>query len=254
VNTVPDTKRAALVTGASQGLGAAIALELARDGFDVAVTELSTVPLGPSVAAIEAVGARALAVELDVRSLSSIERAMATTLTAFPHLDVLVNNAGVPQRLSALDVTPADWDAVMDVNLKGAFFMSREMGRHLIGAKRPGAIVSLASTYGIIGFPGRVTYGISKAGIAHMTRMLAIEWAEHGIRVNAIAPGATGTPSRLAHLNENAAFREVIINRIPLRRLGMPEEMARAVCYLVSPQGSYITGQTLVLDGGLTSY
>jgi len=251
---MPDTKRVALVTGASQGLGAAIALELARDGFDVAVTELSRAPLAQSVAAIEAVGARALAVELDVRSPGSIERAMAATVSAFDHVDVLVNNAGVPQRLSALEVTPADWDAVMDVNLKGAFFMSREMGRHLIDAKRPGCIVSLASTYGLIGFPGRVTYGISKAGIAHMTRMLAIEWAEHGIRVNAIAPGATGTPSRMAHLTENPDFREVIINRIPLRRLGVPEEMARAVCYLVSPRASYVTGQTLVLDGGLTSY
>jgi NAD(P)-dependent dehydrogenase (short-subunit alcohol dehydrogenase family) len=251
---MPDTRRAALVTGAREGLGAAIALELARDGFDVAVTELSKAPLARSVAAIEALGARALAIELDVRSLLSIQRAMAEAVAAFGHVDALVNNAGVPQRLNALDVTPADWDAVMDVNLKGAFFMSREMGRHLIGAKRPGAIVSLASTYGIIDFPGRVTYGVSKAGIAHMTRMLAIEWAPHGIRVNAIAPGATGTPSRAAHLAENPGLRETVINRIPQRRLGIPEEMARAVCYLVSPQGSYITGQTLVLDGGLTSY
>jgi len=247
-------RRAALVTGASQGLGAAIALALARDGFDVAVTELSAPPLAKSVAAIEAVGARALAVELDVRSLSSIERAMAEAVSAFGRVDVLVNNAGVPQRLSVLEVTPTDWDAVMDVNLKGAFFMSREMGRHLIGTKRPGCIVSLASTYGLIGFPGRSTYGISKAGIAHMTRMLAVEWAEHGIRVNAIAPGATETPSRAAHLAENPAFREVIINRIPQHRLGRPEEMARAVCYLVSAQAAYVTGQTLVLDGGLTSY
>jgi NAD(P)-dependent dehydrogenase (short-subunit alcohol dehydrogenase family) len=99
-----------------------------------------------------------------------------------------------------------------------------------------------------------VTYGVSKAGLAHMTRMLAIEWAAHGIRVNAIAPGATETPSRAAHLAENPAFREVIINRIPLRRLGIPAEMARAVCYLVSARGAYITGQTLVLDGGLTAY
>jgi NAD(P)-dependent dehydrogenase (short-subunit alcohol dehydrogenase family) len=251
---MPDTRRAALVTGAREGLGAAIALELARDGFDVAVTELSKAPLARSVAAIEALGASALAIELDVRSLLSIQRAMAEAVAAFGHVDALVNNAGVPQRLNALDVTPADWDAVMDVNLKGAFFMSREMGRHLIGAKRPGTIVSLASTYGIIGFPGRVTYGVSKAGIAHMTRMLAIEWAPHGIRVNAIAPGATGTPSRAAHLAENPGLRETVINRIPQRRLGIPEEMARAVCYLVSPQGSYITGQTLVLDGGLTAY
>jgi NAD(P)-dependent dehydrogenase (short-subunit alcohol dehydrogenase family) len=249
-----DSKRAALVTGAREGLGAAIALELARDGFDVAVTELSAAALAQTVAAIEALGARALAVELDVRSLPSIERAMAEAVAAFGQVDALVNNAGVPLRRSALEVTPADWDAVMDVNLKGAFFMSREMGRHLIGTKRTGSIVSLASTYGIIGFPDRSTYGISKAGIAHMTRMLAIEWAPHGIRVNAIAPGATATPSRAAHLAENPGLRETVINRIPQRRLGIPAEMARAVCYLVSPRGSYITGQTLVLDGGLTSY
>jgi len=251
---MPDAKRAALVTGAREGLGAAIALELARDGFDVAVTELSTEPLARTVAAIEALGARALPVELDVRLLPSIECAMAAAVAAFGRVDVLVNNAGVPLRRSALDVTPADWDAVMDVNLKGAFFMSREMGLHLIGTRRAGSIVSLASTYGIIGYPDRSTYGISKAGIAHMTRMLAIEWAPHGIRVNAIAPGATGTPSRAAHLAENPGLRETVINRIPQRRLGLPGEIARAVAYLVSPQGSYITGQTVVFDGGLTSY
>jgi NAD(P)-dependent dehydrogenase (short-subunit alcohol dehydrogenase family) len=132
--------------------------------------------------------------------------------------------------------------------------MSQQMGRHLIGAKRPGCIVSLASTYGIIGYPGRSTYGISKAGIAHMTRMLAIEWAEHGIRVNTLAPGTIETPSRAAFFAADPAFRATLINRIPQHRFGTPDDVARAVCYLVSPQAAYVTGQTLVLDGGLTSY
>ena len=252
---MPDMKRAALVTGASQGLGTAIALALAQDGFDVAVSGLSNASLLSNITtAIEAAGVRSLAVNLDLRSQASIERAMASVAEAFDHVDVLVNNAGVTMRRSAIDIAPEDWDAVMGVNLKGAFFMSQQMGRHLIGAKRPGCIVSVGSTYGVIGHPGRSIYGISKAGIAHMTRMLAIEWAEHGIRVNAVAPGTIETPSRAAFFAADPVFREALIKRIPQHRFGTPDEVARAVCYLVSPQASYITGQTLVLDGGLTSY
>ena len=252
---MPGERRVAFVTGASQGLGTAIALALARDGFDVAVSGLSNASLlSSTITAIEAVGVRALAVNLDLRSQASIERAMASVVEAFNHVDVLVNNAGVTMRRSVVDITPEDWDAVMDVNLKGAFFMSRQMGRHLIGAKRPGCIVNMGSTYGIIGYPERSIYGISKAGITHMTRMLAIEWAEHGIRVNAVAPGTIETPSRAAFFAADPAVRETLLKRIPQHRFGTPDEVARAVCYLVSPQAAYITGQTLVLDGGLTSY
>lgn len=192
--------------------------------------------------------------KLDVRSLSSIERAMADVLAAFGNLDVLVNNAGVPLTRPAVDVTEAEWNAVIDVNLKGVFFMSQQMGRHRIAAGRGGAIVSIASTHGVIGIADRSIYGISKAGVSHMTRMLPIEWAAHGIRVNAVAPGTVETRSRAAVFAAHPQRRQFMIDRIPLRRFGTAEEMAGAVRYLASPEAAYITGQTILVDGGLTSY
>jgi len=247
-------ERVAFVTGASYGIGAACALALARDGFHVAVSELDPKNLADTVAKIAAAGVRAAPVELDLRSLASIERAMTEVLAAFGRLDVLVNSAGVTLGKPALDMTGEEWDAVLDVNLKGTFFMSQQMGRHLVSTRRPGSIISVASTHGVLGFPTRSAYGISKGAIVQMTRMLAIEWAEHGIRVNAIAPGTVETPTRKAFFDANPGRREVMTERVPLRRFGTPEEMAGAVAYLASPQAAYITGQTLLLDGGLTSY
>ena len=247
-------RRSAFVTGASYGLGAAIALGLARDGFDVAVSELRVEALADTIAKIEAAGARAVPVALDVRSQSSIELAMSQVIGAFGNLDVLANNAGVLLRKAALEVTPEEWEAVMSVNLSGTFFMSQQMGRHLIARARPGCIISVASTFGVVGFAGRSTYGISKAGIMQMTRMLAIEWAQHGIRVNAIAPGSVETPARAAAFAAEPQRREMMIDRIPLRRFGTAEEVAGLACYLASPEAAYITGQTVLLDGGLTAY
>jgi len=141
----------------------------------------------------------------------------------------------------------------MDTNLKGVFFMAQEMARHVLGAGRPGLIVSIASTHGLVALEERVAYGIAKAGIMHMTRMLAYEWAPHGIRLNAVAPGRVNTPSRVVDL-ANAAFQEKMLSRVPLKRFAESSEVAAAVCYLASPAAEYITGQTLVMDGGLTTY
>ena len=246
-------RRAALVTGASYGIGAAIAIGLARDGCDVAVTDLATAALDKTLAAIAAEGARAVPVALDVRRQHSVEAAFAAAVAGLGRLDILVNNAGVPMTRPATDITRAEWDEALAVNLTGAFFMSQQMGRHLIESGRPGSIISLASTHGTVGFPGVVAYGVAKAGISHMTRVLAIEWAPHGIRVNAVAPGTTETESR-APMLADPQRRATMLNRIPLRRFGTAEEMAAAVCYLASPRASYITGQVLLLDGGLTAY
>ena len=246
-------RRTAFVTGASQGIGAAIALALARDGFDVAVSSTRPEKLAQVASGIGAANARAVPVALDVRAPGSIEKAMAEVVGACGRLDVLVNNAGVPVKKPALDLSPAEWEAVLDVNLKGTFFMSQSMGRHLVAAGRPGCIVSIASTHGLVALAQRSAYGIAKAAVIHMTRMLAIEWAEHGIRVNAVAPGRVDTPSRAGSLAE-PGYRNAALGRIPLNRFGTAEEVAAAVSYLVSPAASYITGQTLVLDGGLTSW
>lgn len=247
-------RRVAFVTGASQGLGAAIAAALARGSFDLAVSSRRAQKLAGMIAELAPTGARVVPVELDVRSQSSLERAMSEAVGAFGHIDVLVNNAGVTLRRPVLEVTPAEWDEVMAVNLKGTFFLSQQMGRHLITSRRAGCIISLASAHGMLGFPQRSAYGISKAGIIHMTRMLAIEWAEHGIRVNAIAPGTVETPSRAEYFSTHPDARQAMLDRIPLRRFGTPDEVAAMVCYLTSPEAAYITGQTLLLDGGLTTY
>ncbi len=250
-NQETKAKKTAFVTGASQGIGAATAVELARDGFDVAVSSTRPAKLAATIRQIEEEGACAVTVALDVRSHASIERAMAEVIGAFGRLDVLVNNAGVPLTMPALEVTRAGWETVIATNLTGSFFMSQQMGRHLVSQKRPGCVISIASTHGLVAMSGRSTYGISKAAIIHMTRMLAEEWAEHGIRVNAIAPGRVDTPSRAASAAD-PAYVEMALGRIPMRRFGTAEEVAGTVRYLASPQAAYITGQTLILDGGLT--
>jgi NAD(P)-dependent dehydrogenase (short-subunit alcohol dehydrogenase family) len=250
---VSTARRTALITGASQGLGSAIALRLAREGYDVAVSDPTVAKLEATVQAIEALGRQAYAVELELRDQTSIERCFADCLRTFGTLDVLVNNAGITLRRKAVDVSREEWDDVIRVMLTGTFFMSQQMGRHLLATGRPGAIVSLASTHGVVGLAERSTYGIAKGGIIQMTRMLAIEWASHGIRVNAIAPGTVETPSRKAHFDADPNARRVMLARIPSGRFGLPEEVAAAVAYLASPDGAYVTGQTLVIDGGLTA-
>ena len=249
----PTGKRTAFVTGASYGIGAATALALARNGFDVAVAATRVENLSNVVAQLEATGARVVPVALDLRANSSIAPTMAAVTGAFGNLDVLVNNASVPLRKAATEVTPEEWDAVMQPNLTGTFFMCQQMGRHLIGSGRPGCIINMASTHGIVALAARLVYGVSKAAVMHMTKMLAIEWAQHGIRVNSIAPGTVDTPSRAAFLADPKT-REMMLNRVPLHRLGTADEVAAAVCYLASPEAAYITGHTLVMDGGLTSY
>lgn len=251
--TSNEKRPVALVTGASQGLGAEIAVELARGGCDVAVSSRRVERLSDTLGRIEAAGVRGVPVELDVRSEQSMARAMAEAVGALGGVDVLVNNAAVTLRRTALEMTREEWDELMSVNLKGAFFMSQMMGRHRVAQKRPGCVISLASAHGLVGYPGRSAYGIAKAGIIQMTRMLAIEWAEHGIRVNAVAPGTVDSASRAEYFAANPDAKKAMTDRIPFRRFGAPEEVAAAVRYLASPQAAYITGQTLVLDGGLTA-
>lgn len=248
-----SSRPVALVTGASYGLGAAIAKTLARDGFDVAITELSTDDLGDTVASVEAVaGARAAAIELDLRSMESLEGAVAGTIDALGQIDVLVNNAGLLIAKPALDVTPDQWDQVMSVNVKGSYFMAQHVARHLIDTGRPGSIINIASTFTTIGTPNVSPYGISKAAVGGITRHLAVEWAPFGIRVNAVAPGTVETKYRAEIMAANPQRREASIAKIPMGRFGTPEDMAGAVSYLASPAAAYVNGHVLTVDGALT--
>jgi len=245
-------KRSAFVTGASYGIGAASAVALARDGYDVAVSATRVENLSDVVSKIEAIGARVVPIALDLRSSPSLDQAMDTVVKVFGGLNVLVNNAGITLRRAAIDVTREEWDAVVETNLTGTFLMNQKMGRYLIGRQHPGCIINMASTHGLVGFPQRSAYGTSKAGIIQMTKMLAIEWAEYGIRVNAVAPGTVETKSRAATLADPVAGR-ALLARIPVQRYAASEEVAGAVRYLASPEASYITGHVLVVDGGLTA-
>ena len=246
-------KRVALVTGASYGAGAATALALARDGFDVAVSATKNENLAATVKQLEAVQARAVPVVLDLRAQASIEQAIADVIAALGRLDVLVNNAGANLRKRATEVTPPEWDDVMTINIRGTFFLTQQAGRHIIAAREGGCIVNIASTHGLVGAVERSTYGISKAALIQMTRMLAVEWAEYNIRVNAIAPGRLDTPSpSRAAKGQDRDYMDAMLKRIPLHRLAGVEEVAAAAAYLASPAAASMTGQVLVLDGGLT--
>ena len=246
-------KRVAFVTGASYGIGAAIASALARDGFDLVVAATREDNVAGTCKALTALGARAFPLSLDVRSVESVRAGVDRVARELGAIDVLVNNAGMPVNKMVLDTTPAEWQDVIGTNLTGTFYMCQAMGRYLVDSRREGLIVNMGSTHGIVGFAKRAAYGISKAGIMHMTRMLAVEWAQHGIRVNAVAPGRVETvsPGR-AEPSADPVFVETARKRVPLGRFCTEADVAAAVSYLASPEAAYITGHTLVLDGGVT--
>jgi NAD(P)-dependent dehydrogenase (short-subunit alcohol dehydrogenase family) len=239
------------VTGTSTGLGLAIAQALAREGYELAMTELDIAALQEPLRHADFNNRKVLPIRLDLRSQECIENAFSTAREQLGHIDLLVNNAGRALIKAATEVTPVDWDDILDTNLKGTFFLSQQFGRTCIAEGRGGAIVSIASTHGMTGIAGRSVYGISKAGIIQMTRMLAVEWAPHSIRVNAVAPGTVLTPSR-AELLSDPANRDRMLARIPSGRFITPEEVAAAVVYLASPAAASVTGHTLVVDGGIT--
>jgi len=247
-------RRAALVTGATYGVGAATALALARDGFDIAITATKVEHLDATRRALEATAARVMPIRLDLRDEPSLAAKAGEIVEALGGIALLVNNAGANLRKDAVDVTAAEWDALMEVNLRGTYFLTREVARAMIAGGRGGCIVNIASTYALVGAPERSVYGISKAALVGMTRMLAVEWAAHNIRVNAIAPGRLVTPSpSRAGKGADPAYMEAMLKRIPLRRQATAEEVAATVAFLASDAAAAMTGQLLVLDGGLTA-
>ena len=210
-----DRPRTALITGTSSGLGQAIAIALARAGYDLALTEMDVTQLKETLTNPDVAKRKVTPVMLDLRSRDSINAAFADSRARLGDIDLLVNNAGRALVKPSVNITEADWDDVMSSNLKGAFFLSQLFGRACIGGKRPGCIVSIASTHGMTGIGERLVYGISKAGLIQMTKMLAIEWADKGIRVNAVAPATVMTASREKLLSDPEA-RARMLSRIPI--------------------------------------
>jgi NAD(P)-dependent dehydrogenase (short-subunit alcohol dehydrogenase family) len=242
----------ALVTGAARGLGRAIALALAEAGADVALGLRDAAADGGVAAEIEALGRRALPLQMDIGQGGQIGPAIEAAVARFGRLDILVNNAGIAPGNPAEDVREDDLDATLAVNLKGTFLASQAAGRVMIG-QGYGRIVNVGSQAGAVALPGESVYCMTKAAVAHLTRCLAVEWGRHGITVNAVAPTFVRTPGTEPALSD-PEFRADVIERIAaLHRIGEPVEVAGVVVFLASPAASLITGETVLIDGGWTA-
>jgi NAD(P)-dependent dehydrogenase (short-subunit alcohol dehydrogenase family) len=243
--------KVALITGASRGLGQYFGRALARAGADLVVTSRTLSSLCEFQKEIEALGRRAFAVELDVREHASIERGVAAAIQAYGKIDILVNNAGCNVRKPALELTWDDWNLVLDTNLRGSFFVAQAVARHMI-ARRYGRIINIGSVTSVFGYAGLAPYCSSRGGVKQMTMSLADDWGPYGITVNCLAPGWFKTQQN-AVLYENREWVEYLCDRIPLKRPGQPNDLDGAVVFLASDASAYITGQTLLIDGGIST-
>jgi len=240
--------KVAIVTGSSAGLGAGIATRLAESGADVVVTSRRQDSLADVAGVVDAAGRRCLPLEMDVLDLRSIEAMVARAKRTFGRIDILVNNAGINIRGPALGVTEEQWDAVVDTNLKGLFFCSQAVAREMM-PQGNGSIINLASTMGVVTMENRATYCASKGGAVLLTKQLAVEWAPHGIRVNAVAPTFVLT-NMTSGVLADPATKARVIERIPMGRIGEIDEVANAVVFLASPASSFVTGAVLPVEGG----
>jgi NAD(P)-dependent dehydrogenase (short-subunit alcohol dehydrogenase family) len=244
--------RKALVTGASRGLGRAIALALADAGADVALG-LRDAGRDEGVGAeIEAMGRKVLRLPMDVMDLRQSYAAIDRAIERFGHLDILVNNVGGGTVHAVEDFPEADFDSTVARNVKSTFFLSQHAGRHMI-ARRSGSIVNIGSQAGAIALPGEAIYCLSKAAVAHMTKCFAVEWGEHNVRVNCVAPTFIRTDGTRPALSDPRFEADVIERIAALHRIGEPKEVSGAVVFLCSDAASLITGQTLLIDGGWTA-
>jgi glucose 1-dehydrogenase len=243
--------KVALVTGGSQGIGQAIAIRLAAAGANVSLNYHSN-PDGAAdtLKQIEASGSQGLTLQADTGSIADARRLVAETIGHFGKLDILVNNAGVEKNADFWDVTEADYDAVMDINLKGVFFTIQEFVKHLRQTQQPGKVINISSVHEELPFPHFAAYCVSKGGLKMLTRNLSVELAPYGININNVAPGAIETPIN-TQLSNNPEQLAAVLKNIPLGRLGKPNDVAAMVAFLASAEADYITGATFVVDGGL---
>lgn len=243
--------KVALVTGSSQGIGQAIAIRLAEEGADI-VIDYRSHPEGAeeTKAKVEATGRQGLVIKADLGVVSDVRQMIEAGSQHFSKLDILVNNAGIEKNASFWEVTEADYDSVVNVNLKGVFFATQALVQHLIETKRPGKIINISSVHEELPFPHFTSYCASKGGVKMMMRNLAVELGPLGITINNVAPGAIETPINTQLLNDPEKLGAVIKN-IPLGRLGQPSDVAALVAFLASPDADYITGTTFFVDGGL---
>ncbi len=243
----PLENKIALVTGAARGIGQAIALQLAADGADLALCDVKAEWLADTLAKVNALGRRAEGYAMDVANAAAVGEAVAKVLADFGRIDVLVNNAGITRDTLLIRMTEEDWDAVLDINLKGAFLTTKAVVKSMM-KQRSGAIVNIASVVGIMGNPGQANYTASKAGLIALTKTTAKEMGSRNIRVNAVAPGFIHT-AMTDKLSE--PVKDAMLKMVPLGRLGEPEDVAKAVAFLASDNAAYVNGQTLAVCGGM---
>jgi len=241
----------AIVTGTSRGLGQYFARALARAGADLVLTARRRETLAAFEAEIKALGRRAVSLELDVRDQASIERMAAEAEAAFGQIHILVNNAGTNVRKPALDVTWDDWNLVLETNLRGTFFVAQAVARRMIGHGY-GRIINIGSVTSVFGYAGLAPYGASRGGVRQLTMSLADDWGPHGITVNSLAPGWFKT-EQTKILYEDQEWVEYLVDRIPVKRPGEPRDLDGAVVFLASEASRYVTGQTLLVDGGIST-
>jgi 3-oxoacyl-[acyl-carrier protein] reductase len=239
--------KVALVTGGAQGIGKAVALLLARNGADIVVSDINLEKAEETAKEVQALGRKALATKVDVAAFGDVEKMVEAILTQFGKVDILVNNAGIARDKLILRMTEEDWDAVLNINLKGTFNCTKAVVRHM-SKQKSGKIVNIASVVGEMGNAGQGNYAASKAGVIGFTKTIAREFAQRGINVNAIAPGYIETPMTDALPDK---VKEELKRLIPMDRLGKAEDVAEAVLFLVSESANYITGQVLNVNGGI---
>ena len=245
------TGQTAIVTGTSRGLGQYFALALAKAGADLVLTSRKRETLAAFEAEIRAMGRRALSLELDVREEQSIGRMAAEAEAAFGQIHILVNNAGCNIRKPALDVTWEDWNQILDTNLRGSFFVAQAVARNMI-SHGYGRIINIGSVTSVAGYAGLAPYGASRGGVRQLTMSLADDWGQHGVTVNCLAPGWFRTEQNKV-LYENPEWVEYLVDRIPVKRPGAPHDLDGAIVFLASESSRYVTGQTLLVDGGIST-
>ncbi len=245
------TGKVAIVTGASRGLGQYFARALARAGADLVITSRKLAALESFKTEIEDLGPKALPLELDVRDFDSIRHMVEAAHARYGKIDILVNNAGCNVRKPAVDVTWDDWNLVVDTNLRGSFFVAQAVARKML-PRRQGRIINIGSVTCVAGYAGLTPYCASRGGVKQMTMSLAADWGPHGITVNCLAPGWFKT-AQTAVLYDNQEWLDYLVDRIPLGRPGQPADLDGAVVFLASDASQYITGQTLLVDGGIST-